>query len=78
MTQAESNPLIETPALRHGAVPFDRIQTEHFLPALDHAITVAEERIEEIVSQDDAPTFANTLVPLEALSDERVGNTTAL
>ncbi len=44
---------------------FDRIQTEHYLPAF--ALGMAEQlgEIEAIINQTEAPTFDNTMIPLE-------------
>lgn len=67
VTHTAPNPLIAEFPHRHGAIPFDQIRTEHFMPALDHVIAKADQQVEEIAASPDAPTFANTLVPLEEL-----------
>ena len=65
----ENNPFINRPKYKHGAVPFDDIKLEHFIPALDHAITEAEKTLESIKNNSDAPTFDNTALPLESSTE---------
>ena len=60
----ENNPFINRPKYKYGAVPFDDIKLEHFIPALDHAIKEAEKTLESIKNNSDAPTFDNTALPL--------------
>ena len=52
--------------------PFDQISDEDFEPALQEALTQARSGIAKIVSNPDAPTFANTIEALE-LADEMLG-----
>lgn len=59
------NPLIEFPQTPFGSLAFDQISPEHFKPAIDHWITVAKKRQEDIVSNSEPPTFSNTLEVLE-------------
>ena len=42
----ENNPIISTSKYKYGAVPFDEIKLEHFIPALDYAIEKAEKTLE--------------------------------
>jgi peptidyl-dipeptidase Dcp len=42
-----NNPLLEKPLAQHGAYPFDKIKTEHFLPALQAAIETAKQNLEK-------------------------------
>ena len=46
----KNNPFINRPKHKHGAVPFDDIKLEHFIPALDYAIAEAENTLESIKS----------------------------
>ena len=55
------NPLLE----KFDLVPFNAIKNEHFLPAIQNAIQNAKEEIDQIVSNQAAPTFKNTLEALE-------------
>lgn len=52
----------ETP---FGVPPFDLITTTHYLPAFNKGIEEHVAEIEAIVSNTDAPTFANTILALE-------------
>ena len=64
------NPLIEFPQTPFGSLAFDAIEPAHFLPAAAHWMDVARARISAITTSTEAPTFANTLVPLEFASKE--------
>lgn len=48
-----------------GVPPFDKINTTHYLPAFNKGIEEHVAEIEAIVSNTDAPTFANTILALE-------------
>ena len=61
-----TNPLLSPSSLPHEAVPFDRLATEHFLPALTAAILEAKENLAKIRDGREPPTFTNTIVALEA------------
>lgn len=64
-TALAGNPLLEKYTTPHGTIPFDKIKTEHYLPALEVAMKAHNAEIEAIVSNTQAPTFANTIVALE-------------
>lgn len=59
------NPLLTDSTLPYGAPQFDKIKTEHYLPAFEQAITEAKAEIDAIVSNPDAPTFENTIAALD-------------
>lgn len=59
------NPLLTDSTLPYGAPQFDKIKTEHYLPAFEHAITEAKAEIDAIVNNPDAPTFENTIAALD-------------
>jgi Zn-dependent oligopeptidase len=63
------NPFINKPEYKHGAVPFDAIKQEHYIPALDYAIKLAEEKLDEIKNNSNTPTFKNTSLPLETSNE---------
>src|SRR5580698_7060621 len=51
----------------HGAAPaFDRVKTEHFIPALEAAIAEKQAEVAAIANDHAPATFANTLEALEA------------
>ncbi len=56
------NEFVDTP---HGTVPFDKIQKSHYEEAIDRGIELNRAEIDAIVNNQDAPTFANTIVALE-------------
>jgi peptidyl-dipeptidase Dcp len=64
------NPLIDFPQTPFGSLAFDRIEPAHFMPAAEHWMNVARERILAITENTEAPTFSNTLLPLEFASKE--------
>jgi len=61
----ENNPIVQTSKYKHGAVPFDAIKLEHFIPALDYAIEKANETFVAIKNNSDKPTFENTILAME-------------
>ena len=51
----------------HGAAPaFDKVETGHFIPALEAAIAEKQAEVAAIANDPAPPTFANTLEALEA------------
>ena len=65
----DTNPLNDFSTLKHRAVPFDKIQPGHFLPALKSAIEDAKSRIDEIATSSHEPTFEDTIEALETSSE---------
>jgi len=55
------NPLLH----KFDTAPFSKIKNEHFKPAILESIEQAKAEIEEITSQSETPTFANTIETLE-------------
>ena len=55
-----------------GTVPFSKIDTTQFAAAIKVALENARSEVEEIVSQDEAPSFANTIAALD-YSGEQLG-----
>lgn len=64
MNSPADNPLLRASTAPHGAVPFDRIRTEHFLPALESGILEAKAEVEAIKANTAPPTFENTIEAL--------------
>lgn len=60
-----ANPLLEPSPLPLRALPFDKYQMEHFIPAIEEAVKRVQSRIKAIVKQADSPTFENTAFPLQ-------------
>src|SRR5664279_454179 len=59
------NPFFEPSTLPFGMPPFADIEDEHYSPAFDTGMAQQLAEIEAITSQSDAPTFENTVIPLE-------------
>ena len=71
----KNNPLLKNWDTPHQTPPFDEIKTEHFMPAFQFAIEVAEKEINAIANSEKEtklsefanpkPTFKTVIVPLE-------------
>ena len=59
------NPLLETYKTPHQTIPFDKIKTEHYMPAFEEAMKRHNMEIEAIVNNSKPATFENTIVALE-------------
>ncbi len=59
------NPLLTDSTLPYGAPQFDKIKTEHYLPAFEQAIAEAKAEIDAIVNNPSSPTFENTIAALD-------------
>lgn len=64
-----ANPLLEKSTLPNQAPLFDKIQTDHYLPAVKAAIEEAEKNIARLKKNKAEPDFENTLVALETASE---------
>ncbi len=60
-----SNPFLQPFSTPFQTLPFDVIQTEHYLPAFEVAFQQAREEIAAITQNPEAPNFANTIEALE-------------
>ena len=65
MTSCNKNPLLEESGLPYGAPAFDKIKTEHYMPAFEQGIAEQKAEIDAIVANEEAPTFENTIEALE-------------
>ncbi|MBB3697851.1 M3 family metallopeptidase [Flammeovirga yaeyamensis] len=63
------NPLLAPFKTVDGTAPFSLIKEEHFIPAFDHAISLAKENIKKIETSSEEPTFKSVIVDLEHCSD---------
>ncbi|MBP3563943.1 MAG: M3 family metallopeptidase [Bacteroidales bacterium] len=59
------NPLLEESSAPFGAPQFDKIRTEHYLPAFEAGIAEAKAEIDAIIANDEEPTFENTIEAME-------------
>jgi len=64
-TENLANPFLQPYKTPHGAVPFDKIKMEHYLPAFKEAIKEQDQEIATIVNNKQNPTFQNTIEALE-------------
>ncbi len=64
-----SNPLLKKSTLKDQAVPFDQIKVEHYLPAIEESIRIAQENVSKLKMQTAAPNFENTIAALDAVSE---------
>ena len=62
---AASNPILEDWDTPFGVPPFDRIESEDYLPAFRASMEVHNAEIDAIVANPDAPAFGNTIEALE-------------
>jgi peptidyl-dipeptidase Dcp len=62
---AAANPILEDWDTPFGVPPFDRIESEHYLPAFRASMEAHNAEIDAIVANPDVPTFDNTIEALE-------------
>jgi peptidyl-dipeptidase Dcp len=60
-----TNPFSQPSTLPYGLPPFAEILDEHYEPAFERGFDEQLEELRQITGNPDAPTFENTLVPLE-------------
>ena len=60
-----TNPLLSDSKLPYGAPEFDKIKNEHYIPAFTEAIKEGKAEIDAITSNEEEPTFENTIIALE-------------
>lgn len=63
------NPFFEKYNTPHGTVPFDKIKTEHYEPAIHEGIRQHIAEINAITDNPEVPTFDNTLLAYEKSGD---------
>ncbi len=67
---AGENPLLQNWETPFGTPPFGEIKTEHYLPAFQEAIKLHNEEILKIASNEQEPSFENTIEALEYSGDK--------
>ena len=70
-----SKSFFETYSTLHGTVPFDKIKTGDYVPAIREGIRRQNAEIEAIIRNPEVPTFANTVLAYEKSGEmlHRVG-----
>ncbi len=76
-TPVSSNPLLQSYNTPGQTPPFDQIKVEHFMPALQYALSLEKDELDAIINNDAEPTFANTIEALER-SGELVNRITSV
>jgi peptidyl-dipeptidase Dcp len=59
------NPFFRPYGTPFNVPPFDRIKTEHFLPAIEEGIAREQAEVDAVVNDTGKPTFANTIAALD-------------
>lgn len=59
------NPFLTDWNTPYGIPPFQEIQVDNYIPAIQAGIEQQKKEIEDFVNNQDAPTFDNTILPLE-------------
>ena len=65
MKQSNENPFLSDYNTPFGVPPFDKIRTEHYIPAIEEGMRQHNLEIEAIVSNSDEPDFNNTILALD-------------
>lgn len=63
------NPFFEAYENEYGVPPFEKIKTEHYMPAFEEGIKQHQAEIKAIAESKDKPTFENTIVKMEFSGD---------
>lgn len=59
------NPFFSEYTTKFKVPPFDLIKAEHFIPAFEKGMETEKEEVEAILSNDEEPTFENTIVAMD-------------
>ena len=64
-TAKTDNPFFQSYENEFGAPPFDKIKTEHYMPAFTEGMKQHQAEIDSIANNPKAPTFANTIEKMD-------------
>ncbi|MBP1663783.1 MAG: peptidyl-dipeptidase Dcp [Bacteroidetes bacterium] len=64
-TSKTDNPFFKSYENEYGAPPFDKIKTEHYMPAFSEGIKQHQAEIDSIANNTEKPTFANTIEKMD-------------
>ena len=64
-TAKTDNPFFQSYENEYGAPPFDKIKTEHYMPAFTEGMKQHQAEIDSIANNTEAPTFANTIEKID-------------
>ena len=65
LASCHTNPFLTEWDTPYGIPPFDKIKTSDYIPAIKAGIAEQQAEIDAITACEEAPTFENTIVPLE-------------
>ncbi len=65
--KTEENPFFSAWETPYGVPPFDKIRPAHFMSAFERAMSLHDAEIDAIVTDNDEPTFENTIVAYDRL-----------
>ena len=63
-----NNPIIENYTGKYNEIPFNLVETSHYLNAINQGLDQAYENIKQIEDNTDEPNFLNTIEAIELLS----------
>ncbi len=63
--QKEGNPLLSEFDTPYGVPPFDKIESKHYEPAFEFAMSLHNDEIATILANKEEPTFENTILELD-------------
>ena len=66
---SRKNPFLSEWDTPYGIPPFQDIELEDYIPAIEEGIAQQNKEIEAIVANTEEPTFENTILPLELSGD---------
>jgi peptidyl-dipeptidase Dcp len=64
-----TNPFFGEYNTPYNVPPFDKVDTSHFMPAIEKGILEQQAEIDAIVNSTEAPTFDNTILPYDKSGD---------
>ena len=64
-----TNPFFTEWKTKHGAIPFDEIKFEHFMPAIETGLEQARNNIKLLKENTEKPTFENTVLAMMKASE---------
>ena len=74
--QESPNPFLSEYQTPFKVVPFDKVKTEHYMPAFEAGMKEQLAEIDAIVNNEETPTFQNTILPYDKSGEtlSRVSN----
>jgi Zn-dependent oligopeptidase len=63
------NPFLQEWTTKYGAIPFDKIKFEHFMPAIELGLQKARENVKLLKENTQKPDFENTILALSKVGE---------